>query len=389
MNPSGGFSAFISYASEDGEKAHDICKNLERRGATCWIAPRNVRAGREYADEIVTGIERSACMVVLLSQAANTSPFVCREVERAVANHKPILPVRIEAVMPDAGLELFLSGTHWLDVFEGDWDDHMRRLARDVTELTAGVSAPPARPGGGRRPFRLVYAAAALVLAAAGGFGTWTFLPGGSQTPPSETQRPPAERPASEPAIPPSPRVDAGTQSSAAAEGRSELSVPVEAGAGLPRPGTPERGAHRMGRDRRRQRIPAQYRVVVPPRGKASARTTAVPGPPAVRPSAELDVLRDAYDDLSIRGEVIDDSLNRLWEEMRPLAPRLDIATRQKSLKMSLTRARRGARQQGCCRGQEIPRHRAGGCRGARRVPGSLSRPGFRARELRWERWSS
>jgi hypothetical protein len=314
MNPSGGFSAFISYASEDGEKAHDICKNLERRGATCWIAPRNVRAGREYADEIVTGIERSACTVVLLSQAANTSAFVCREVERAVANHKPILPVRIEAIMPDAGLELFISGTHWLDAFEGDWDDHMRCLARDVVDLTAGVSASPARPGGDRRRFRLVYAAAALVLAVAG-FGTWIFFPGGSQTPPSETQGPPAERPASEPAIPPSPRVDAGTQSSAAAEGRSELSAPVEAAAG-------------------------STRVVVPPRSQASARTTAVPGPPAVRPSAELDGLRDAYDDLSIRGEVIDDSLNRLWEEMRPLAPRLDIATRQKSLKTSLTRTR-------------------------------------------------
>ena len=45
-------------------------------------------------------------------------------------------------------------------------------------------------------------------------------------------------------------------------------------------------------------------------------------------------------DDLSLRGGVIDDTLNRLWEEMRPLAPRLDIATRQRSLKASLTRAR-------------------------------------------------
>ncbi len=56
--------------------------------------------------------------------------------------------------------------------------------------------------------------------------------------------------------------------------------------------------------------------------------------------SAELDGLQDDYSDLSLRGGVIDDTLNRLWEEMRPLAPRLDIATRQRSLKASLTRAR-------------------------------------------------
>ena len=173
-----GISAFISYASEDREKAHEICKSLEGRGATCWIAPRNVRAGREYADEIVTGIERSACIVVLLSQAANTSAFVCREVERAVANHKPIFPVRIEAVMPDAGLELFISGTHWLDAWEGDWDDHMRRLARDVADLTAGAFGAPARPTGSVARSALSTRLRRSCLAAAtGGFAMWTFLP--------------------------------------------------------------------------------------------------------------------------------------------------------------------------------------------------------------------
>jgi len=65
-----------------------------------------------------------------------------------------------------------------------------------------------------------------------------------------------------------------------------------------------------------------------------------VPGPAAVQRGTDLDALRDEYDDLAIRGEVIDDTLNRLWEEMRPLAPRLDIAMRQRSLTVSLTRAR-------------------------------------------------
>ena len=341
MNPFGGLSAFISYASEDGEKAHDICRNLEKRGATCWIAPRNVRAGREYADEIVTGIERSACMIVLLSHAANTSPFVCREVERAVANHKPIFPIRIEAVMPDAGLELFISGTHWLDVWDGDWDDHMRRLAQDVTELTAGVSAQPARPTGERRPFRIAYVAAALVLAVAtGGFGMWTFFPGRSRTLPSETSVPPAARPASELVVPPSPQVDAGTRSSAAVEARSGLPVAVEAGSGSAATGDARALRTQNGQGPAGSKnSSSSTRVVVPPRGQPSGQRTAVPGPAAVH-GTDLDALRDEYDDLSIRGEVIDDSLNRFWEGMRPLAPRLDIATQQRSLKVSLARAR-------------------------------------------------
>jgi hypothetical protein len=65
-----------------------------------------------------------------------------------------------------------------------------------------------------------------------------------------------------------------------------------------------------------------------------------VPGPAAVQRGSDLNKLRDEYDDLSIRGDVIDDTLNRFWEEMRPLAPRQDIATRQRSLKVSLTGAR-------------------------------------------------
>jgi hypothetical protein len=65
-----------------------------------------------------------------------------------------------------------------------------------------------------------------------------------------------------------------------------------------------------------------------------------VPNPATVPRAADLDALRDEYDDLSVRGEVIDDTLNRLWEEIRPLAPRVDIAMRQRSLKVSLTRAR-------------------------------------------------
>jgi hypothetical protein len=58
MKSSGEYSAFISYASENRDKAEEICASLEGRGLVCWMAPRDVRAGREYADEIIQGLER-------------------------------------------------------------------------------------------------------------------------------------------------------------------------------------------------------------------------------------------------------------------------------------------------------------------------------------------
>jgi hypothetical protein len=337
MKPSSGFSAFISYASDDREKAHEMCRSLEGRGLTCWIAPRDVRAGREYADEIVTGIEKSACLVVLLSKAANASAFVCREVERAVANHKPIFPVRLEAIMPDGGLELFISGTHWLDAWEGDWHDHMRRLGRDIADLTAGTSPRPTRPRRERRPLHVARGAAVLIVVAAlGGFAIWTFRPDASGTAPSEAAPPSRAEPVGDPVESSPAPVEGRTGSTEAIESKTTSSAPVEAS-----PPAPARDARApRTRDQAASRASRSGTPAAPLDSQPSVQTTPVPGRSALQPSAELDGLRDDYNDLSLRGDVIDDTLNRLWEEMRPLAPRVDIATRQRSLKAALTRAR-------------------------------------------------
>ena len=78
------FAAFISYASPDRERANEIARTLEARGLRCWIAPRDVRVGHDYGAEIIHGIERARCLVLVLSDPANESPFVRREVVTAV-----------------------------------------------------------------------------------------------------------------------------------------------------------------------------------------------------------------------------------------------------------------------------------------------------------------
>lgn len=128
------FSAFISYASADHVKAEEICSSLETRGLVCWIAPRDIRPGHEYGDEIIRGIQQSRCLVLVLSEAANESPFVRREVERAVSKRKPVFPIRIEEILPSPSLELFVSATHWIDAWSGRLVDHMDRLARHLRD---------------------------------------------------------------------------------------------------------------------------------------------------------------------------------------------------------------------------------------------------------------
>ncbi|MGQ8366128.1 toll/interleukin-1 receptor domain-containing protein [Glaciecola sp. 1036] len=126
------YDAFISYASEDKTYAFKICDYLESRGLKCWIAPRNVRPSREYAEEILLGIEHSRTMVLVLSDAANASPFVSREIERAVSHRKPIFPFRIEDVLPSPSLELLISTNHWIDAWQGSLLDHVDRLVEEL-----------------------------------------------------------------------------------------------------------------------------------------------------------------------------------------------------------------------------------------------------------------
>jgi hypothetical protein len=48
-----GHDAFVSYASQEVAAANSIVEHLEQIGLKCWIAPRDVKPGAQYADAIV------------------------------------------------------------------------------------------------------------------------------------------------------------------------------------------------------------------------------------------------------------------------------------------------------------------------------------------------
>jgi hypothetical protein len=57
------------------------------------------------------------------------------EVERAVNKGIPIIPFRIENVMPSKAMEFFLSARHWLDALTPPLEKHLHRLADTVQVL--------------------------------------------------------------------------------------------------------------------------------------------------------------------------------------------------------------------------------------------------------------
>ena len=82
-------------------------------------------------------------MVLVFSNNANESPQIKREVERAVSLNIPILPLRIENVLPSSSLEYFISTQHWLDAFTPPLDRHLRYLVQVIQKILVG---PPKKP---------------------------------------------------------------------------------------------------------------------------------------------------------------------------------------------------------------------------------------------------
>ncbi len=145
---------FISHGSENRAEAEEISAFLEARGIRAWIAPRDVRPGMDYSEQLQSAIEGCLAFVVLVTDTANKSPYVRAETEMAFSNNKPIFPVRRSDIKPAAGLAFFLKIRHWTDAFGEHDAANMDRLGRELRALSglpdeirpAPEPAPPSPP---------------------------------------------------------------------------------------------------------------------------------------------------------------------------------------------------------------------------------------------------
>src|ERR1700733_16271968 len=145
---------FVSYSVPDRDCAFELVSRLEARGMSVWIAPRDISPAAEWAEEIIDAISAARLMLLVFSSHSNASPQVRREVERAVHKQVPVLPFRIEDVVPSKSLEYFLSSQHWLDGFAPPREAQYERVCSHVaarlnatpehTALVASVGAPAA-----------------------------------------------------------------------------------------------------------------------------------------------------------------------------------------------------------------------------------------------------
>jgi S1-C subfamily serine protease len=195
------FDVFISYPHESKAAADAACASLEAAGVRCWIAPRDVDPGSEWAGAVIDAIDRCRIMVVIFSSETNKSKQIRREVQRAFDKGIPIIPLRIHDVLPEKSLAYIMGPVHWLDALTPPIEQHLERLTKSVRVMLDGdvggaidtTHRPAASPEiveeAEKSPFKsaekrdvsvlrrsaIAWTAATVVAAGLGG-GIWTFV---------------------------------------------------------------------------------------------------------------------------------------------------------------------------------------------------------------------
>ena len=108
---------FVSHASSDVEIAKEVASMCEERGIATWLAERDIRVGENYAVQIYNAIVGSSYIVVLMSPESVASPHVRREVNVAIDNGVPVLPMVVTRT-PDFMATLPSDWKYWLGVVQ-------------------------------------------------------------------------------------------------------------------------------------------------------------------------------------------------------------------------------------------------------------------------------
>jgi hypothetical protein len=118
---SGGGHIFVSYKSEDRQRARILAQALERRGWPVWW-DRDIQAGQAFRRVIAQALDEAACTVVLWTELSIESEWVQEEAQEAKARHI-LVPALLDEVHPPLGFGQMQSA--WLVGWSGEADDPM------------------------------------------------------------------------------------------------------------------------------------------------------------------------------------------------------------------------------------------------------------------------
>lgn len=133
--------AFISYSSTDRPAVEAIVKGLTDAGINVWMDRHDLRAGSNWAAEIVQSIRGCSALLVACSPAAFESRNVRQEISVAGKYNRPYIPLMLEATEFPDEVEYQLEGWQWVEVLDRPKDAWLRELVEALAKYD--VAAAP------------------------------------------------------------------------------------------------------------------------------------------------------------------------------------------------------------------------------------------------------
>lgn len=172
---------FISYTSADRSAANRAKAILESNGITCWMAPESIQAGLDYAQSIPAAIESCGVFLLMLSQNAQRSIWVPKEIDTALNCGKVVIPFHIDDSALEKDYNFKLTNVQRIEAFNrgseayGELIDTIRSILGVRRDIPVNRSAAWKKQSPDKRKRMRIWAAAviALILLAAAAALLW------------------------------------------------------------------------------------------------------------------------------------------------------------------------------------------------------------------------
>ena len=129
--------AFISYSTANQSAADSVRKLLEGNGVSTWMAPYNIPAGCEYAEVICDALSGCSCIVLILTDKSQSSVWVKKEINLAVSDGKTIIPIKLEDIVLNSSMRLYLNDQQIVTVNElNESSADMQKVLKAVCACT-------------------------------------------------------------------------------------------------------------------------------------------------------------------------------------------------------------------------------------------------------------
>lgn len=141
---------FLSYRRTDQALARQLVEALRARGGRVWW-DEHIEGGEDWREVIVANLEVSQTLVILFSDACNSSRQLRKELAIADLLDKPVIPVLIEPTTPRGHYLYELATRNWLQIHPNPESRIEELSTRLMAELGPGP-APLPEPRQGALP---------------------------------------------------------------------------------------------------------------------------------------------------------------------------------------------------------------------------------------------